>query len=589
MLEQMESNGMRGTRRLVVASCVFFATGCQGLAAGRTQPEGSRFEPTWTLGANAVPAHGRNGMVASNDSLATAVGVEVLERGGNAVDAAVAVAFALAVTHPEAGNIGGGGFMLVRLADGTTASLDFRERAPAAATRDMFSRPDAPPNASTRTHLASGIPGSVAGMLTALERFGTLPAGDAIAPAIKLAREGFVVDAAFRNGIAGQRSRIAPHAGAALFLPGGGPPALGTTFRQPDLARTLELIARDGASAFYTGPIAELIVAEMRRGGGLITAADLAGYKVTWRTPLRTRYRGNTVIGMAPPSAGGVAVAAMLNILETFGRLPAFGTARHAHLVAAAQQRAFLDRNELIGDPDVVMVPTSRLTSKEYAERVARTIDPERAASTRAARAAVREGNETTHISVADRHGNVVSLTTTINDIYGSGVFVEGAGFFLNDEMDDFASRPGTVNADGIVAAEVNAIAPGKVMMSSMAPIIVLDPDGRVLLAIGSRGGPRIISSVAQVIVNVIDHGMPLVDAMRAPRVHHEVSPDTLWYEPRGFAAAVLDSLGLMGYKLKPVRTDTLPYIGRVIAIGRRGSGWEGVVDPRYSGSAEGR
>ncbi|MEX0908477.1 MAG: gamma-glutamyltransferase [Gemmatimonadaceae bacterium] len=589
MLKQLESNGMRGTRRLVVAACVFFAAGCQGLAPGRTEAEGNGFEPSWTLGANAVPARGQNGMVASNDSLATAVGVEVLGRGGNAVDAAVAVAFALAVTHPEAGNIGGGGFMLVRLADGTTAALDFRERAPAAATRDMFSRPGAPPGASTRTHLASGVPGSVAGMLAALERFGTLPARAAIAPAIKLAREGFLVDATFRNGIAGQRSRIAPHAGAALFLPGGEPPALGTTFRQPDLARTLELIARDGADAFYTGSIAELIVAEMRRGGGLITAADLAGYEVTWRTPLRTRYRGHTVIGMAPPSAGGVAVAAMLNILETFDRLPAFGTARHAHLVAAAQQRAFLDRNELVGDPDAALVPTNRLTSKRYAERVARTIDPTRATSTRAARAAMREGNETTHIAVADSSGNVVSLTTTINDIYGSGVFVDGAGFFLNDEMDDFAARPGTVNADGIVAAEVNAIAPGKVMMSSMAPTIVLDPDSRVLLVIGSRGGPRIISSVAQVIVNVIDHGMPLVNAMRAPRVHHVVSPDTLWYEPRGFAPAVLDSLGAMGYKLKPIRTDTLPYIGRVIAVGRRGTGWEGVVDPRYSGRAEGR
>ena len=588
MLEQLESNGIRGARRLVVAACVFFAAGCQGLAPGRTEAEGNRFEPTWTLGANTAPARGQNGMVASDDSLATAVGGQVLERGGNAVDAAVAVAFALAVTHPEAGNIGGGGFMLVHLADGTTAALDFRERAPAAATRDMFSRPGAPPGASTRAHLASGVPGSVAGMLAAVERFGTLPARAAIAPAIKLAREGFTVDATFRDGIAGQRSRIAAHAGAALFLPEREPPALGTTFRQPDLARTLELIARDGADAFYTGPIAELIVAEMRRGGGLITAADLAGYEVTWRPPLRTRYRGHTVIGMAPPSSGGIAVAAMLNILETFDRLPAFGTARHAHLVAAAQQRAFLDRNELIGDPDVALVPTNRLTSKRYAQRVARTIDPARAASTRAARAAMREGNETTHIAVADNSGNVVSLTTTINDIYGSGVFVEDAGFFLNDEMDDFALRPGTVNADGIVAAEANAIAPGKVMMSSMAPTIVLDPEGRVLLVLGSRGGPRIISSVVQVIVNVIDHGMPLVDAMRAPRVHHVVSPDTLWYEPRGFAPAVLHDLGAMGYELKPIRTDTLPYIGRVIAVGRRGTGWEGVADPRFSGSAAG-
>lgn len=587
-LNQRGYGMLRGSRRTMVAACVFFAAGCRALVPDGTREEGNRFEPSWTLGAGAEPSRGQNGMVASNDSLATAVGVEVLERGGNAIDAAVAVAFALAVTHPEAGNIGGGGFMLVRLADGTAAALDFRERAPAAADRDMFSRPGTPPGASTRTHLASGVPGSVAGLLAALERFGTLPPRAAIAPAIGLAREGFPVDTTFRNGIAGQRSRIAPHAGAALFLPGGEPPAIGTRFRQPDLARTLELIARDGAAAFYTGPIAELIVAEMRRGGGLITAADLAGYAVTWRTPLRTRYRGHTVIGMAPPSAGGVAVAATLNILETFDRLPSFGTARHAHLVAAAQQRAFLDRNELVGDPDAALVPTNRLTSKRYARRVARTIDPSRASSTRAARAAVREGNETTHISVADRFGNVVSMTTTINDIYGSGVFVEGAGFFLNDEMDDFASRPGTANADGIVAAEANAIAPGKVMMSSMAPTIVLDPRGEVRLIVGSRGGPRIISSVLQVIVNVIDHAMPLGDAVRAPRVHHVVSPDTLWYEPPGFAPAVIDSLESMGYALRPIRTDTLPYIGRVIAVGRRGSGWEGVADPRYAGSAAG-
>ncbi len=571
---------------MLVASCVFFAAACRGLSPGHAEPES--LPPTWSLGANVVPSYGDRGMVASNDSLATAVGVAILERGGNAVDAAIATAFALAVTHPEAGNIGGGGFMLVRNADGTTAALDFRERAPAAATREMFARPAAPRNASTHTHLAAGVPGSVAGMLAALDRFGTISRQQAIAPAIALARDGFIVDATFRDGIAGQRARIAPHAGAGLFLPGGEPPALGATFRQADLARTLELVARDGPAAFYRGPIADLIVAEMRRGGGLITAQDLAAYRVTWRTPIRTTYRGHTVIGMPPPSAGGVAVAATLNILETFDPLPQFGTARHAHLLAAAQQRAFLDRNELVGDPDASAVPTERLISKEHARRMARTIDPSRAASTRAARAAAREGNETTHIAVADRFGNVVSLTTTINDIYGSGVFVSGAGFFLNDEMDDFASRPGAVNADGIVAAEANAIAPGKVMTSSMAPTIVLDREGRVLLVLGSRGGPRIISSVAQVIVNVIDHRMSLKDAMRAPRVHHVVSPDSLWYEPGDFAPAVIDSLRVMGYALRPIRTDTLPYIGRVIAIARRGAGWEGVVDPRYAGSAKG-
>lgn len=577
---------MRGARRMFVASCVFFAVGCQGLPRG-SATTGGGFEPGWNLGASATAAFGQHGMVASNDSLATAVGVEILGRGGNAVDAAIATAFALAVTHPEAGNIGGGGFMLVRLADGSTAALDFRERAPAAATRDMFSRPGVPLSASTRGHLASGVPGAVAGMLAALERFGSVSREQAIAPAIALARAGFIVDTTFSRTIAGQRARIAPYAGASLFLPGGEPVRPGTLFRQPDLARTLELISRDGAAAFYRGSVAALIVTEMRRGGGLITAEDLASYRERWRAPLETTYRGHTVIGMPPPSAGGIAVAASLNILEAFGDLPPFGTAQRAHLLLAAFQRAFIDRNELIGDPDAAPIPTELLVSKAYARRLARTIDPARATTTGAARSAVREGNETTHIAVADGFGNVVSLTTTINDIYGSGVFVEGAGFFLNDEMDDFASRPGAVYGDGIVAAEANAIAPGKVMMSSMAPTIVLDGDGRVLLAAGSRGGPRIITSVVQLIVNVVDHRMRLLDAMRAPRVHHVVSPDSVWFE-RGFAPAVLDSLGAMGYKLKPIRTDTLPYIGRVIAVARRGDGWEGVVDPRYSGSAAG-
>ncbi|MGI9140761.1 MAG: gamma-glutamyltransferase [Gemmatimonadaceae bacterium] len=550
--------------------------------------DAARFGPNWDLGSTAVAAYGEHGMVASNDSLATAAGVNILRNGGNAVDAAVAVAFALAVTHPEAGNIGGGGFMLARMADGTTAALDFRERAPAAATRDMFSRPDAPPNASTRTHLAAGVPGSVAGLIAALERFGTVTRQVAIAPSIALARDGFIADEAFSSGITGQRSRIAPHAGAAIFLPGGEPVPPGTLFRQPELARSLGLISRDGAAAFYTGPIAELIVAEMRRGGGLITVQDLASYRVTWRTPIRTTYRGHTVIGMPPPASSGIAVAQTLNILETLGPLPPFGTARNLHLLAAAQQRAFIDRGEVIGDPDASDTPVELLTGKAYAGRLARTIDPARASTTRAARAAVREGNETTHISVADRFGNVVSLTTTINDIYGSGVFVEGAGFFLNDEMDDFAARPGVPNADGIVPGEANAIAGGKVMMSSMAPSIVLDAHNRVLLVVGSRGGPRIISSVVQLIVNVIDHRMTLLDAVRAPRIHHVVSPDELWHEPRGFAPAVLDSLQAMGYSLRPILTDRLPYIGRVIAVGRRGSGWEGVADPRYAGSAAG-
>jgi gamma-glutamyltranspeptidase/glutathione hydrolase len=576
----------RGARRAIAASCVFFAAACQGFPPAGAGRGGDLFEPGWTLGADASAAFGENGMVASNDSLATAVGVEILRRGGNAVDAAVATAFALAVTHPEAGNLGGGGFMVLRLADGSTHALDFRERAPAAATRDMFA--NAPQGASSRGHLASGVPGSVAGLLAALERFGTVSRQAAIAPAVALARDGFLVDAAFYGGIAGQRSRIGPFAGANLFLPGGQPPAIGTLFRQADLAGTLELIAQEGTAGFYQGRIAGLIAAEMRRGGGLITTADLAAYRVTWRKPIHTTYRGHTLIGMPPPASGAIALGEALHILEAFGELPPFPSAKRAHLILAALQRAMIDRGELIGDPDASVIPMERLLSGEYARRIAGTINPARASSTRAARSAMREGNETTHLSVADRHGNVVSLTTTINDIYGSGVYVPGAGFFLNDEMDDFASRPGIANADGIVAAEANAIAPGKVMMSSMAPTIVLDQDGRVLLVLGSRGGPRIISSVLQVIVNVVDHRMTLADAVRAPRLHHVTSPDSVWHEPRGFSAPVLDSLAAMGYALRPIRTDTLPYVGRVIAIGRRGAGWEGVADPRYAGSAAG-
>lgn len=565
------------------------AASCTALRRGADAPavperRAAAFPAGWRFAAGQAPsASAEHAMVSSNSALASEAGVEVLRRGGNAVDAAAAVGFALAVTYPVAGNVGGGGFMVIRLADGRAAAIDYREMAPAASRRNMFMDSLGNPTARSREgHLASGVPGSVAGMAEAVQRYGRLKLADVMAPAIRLAQDGFVVDSALMRSLRGDSAKLVRYAGAALFFPNGRPLEPGTLFRQPMLAQTLRLIAADGAAAFYTGPIAAYIEEEMRRGGGIMTREDLRNYRPVWREPLRTTYRGYSVIGMPPVSSGGTTMFETLHMLETFDTLPSFGSAAYAHLMAEVLRRAFIDRNSKLCDPAFCNPPVAELTSKDYARRLAATIDRARA-STTPRLSQVPTGMHTTHYSVVDADGNAVSTTTTLNLGYGSGVYVAAGGFFLNDEMDDLATAPGRPNAFGLVEGEQNAVQPGKRPLSSMSPTIVLDPDQRVLLVVGAAGGPTIITGTTEVILNVIDHRMSLADAMRAPRLHHQALPDSLTYERGGLTPAAMDSLRAMGHALNERRA-----LVNVNAVMRVRGGWEGMVEPRGTGGAAG-
>jgi gamma-glutamyltranspeptidase/glutathione hydrolase len=402
-------------------------------------------------------------------------------------------------------------------------------------------------------------------------------------PAIRLAEEGFVVDTAVERTLNAAAPLISGFAGAAPWLPGGKAPPAGTLIRQPALARTLRKIAATGPTGFYEGDVAEAIVQEMKKGGGLISMDDLRNYRPLWRDPLVTRYRGHTVISMPPSSSGGTTIAETLNILEATGPLPPFGSTQHAHRLAAAYQLAFIDRNAKIADPAFFDVPLARLTSTEYARSLSARIDGRRATPTSNLTVAPGEGTETTHYSVVDEQGNAVATTTTINELYGSGVFIERGGFFMNNEMDDFTSQPGKPNTYGLVQGEQNAIAPGKRMLSAMSPSIVLDPADRLLMVLGSRGGPRIITSVSQVMINVIDYHMTLADALSAPRIHHQALPDSLRHERSALGPSVADSLRSMGHGL-----SAFGNIGLVIAIMRLPDGLHGMVDPRSSGGVAG-
>lgn len=585
------------SRRQVLGLCLAaLAAACAGGPAGSVpapdlrapRPAVIRGTPlvpaTWTL--TATPVTAPSAMVVSGHPLATAAGVEVLHQGGTAIDAAVAVAFALAVVMPDAGNIGGGGFIVHRTTAGAVEVLDYRETAPGAATRDMFL--DSAGNVSERStvgHLAAGVPGSVAGLHAAWQRHGSLPWPALLAAAIRLAREGHVIDSARSEDIAIEAELLARFpASRAQFLVNGAVPPPGALWTQPDLARTLQLLSDSGPDVFYRGQIADLIAAEMERGGGLITKSDLRRYRPTWRTPIRLTYRGHTIYSMPPPSSGGVTMGEILNILEGYDTLPAFGTPGYVHLTTEAMRRAFIDRNHWLGDPDFVSMPLARLLSKSYAARLRAQIDPARATPTPRAPVHGAPGSHTTHYSIVDARGNAAAVTTTLNGGFGSGVTVTGAGFLLNNEMDDFTSAPGKPNMYGLVQGEANAIAPGKRMLSAMTPSIVLDPDGALLLVVGTPGGPTIITTVAQVILNVIDHGMELPAAVAAPRVHHQALPDTIRYEPGGLAEATVAALRDMGHavKMRPFRS------GIVAAIRRTADGWVGVSDPRYAGSASG-
>ncbi len=540
----------------------------------------------WPLFDRAEEVRAANGMVVSSHPLASQVATDIMRRGGNAVDAAVAVGFALTVVHPRAGNIGGGGFMVIRSSRGDVVTIDYREVAPGAATRDMYL--DARGRAtdgSVLGHLAAGVPGSVAGMAEAHARYGALPFSEVVRPAIRLAREGFIVDRLRSNSITAAAHLLARFpASASQYLPGGAAPSPGSRLVQPDLARTLQSIADSGPRVFYEGYIADSIVAEMQRGNGIITKADLAGYRPIWRDPIVVHYRGHVVYSMPPASSGGVTMAEILNVLEGFAPLPAFGTPRHVHLLAEAMRRAFVDRNRLLGDPAFVDMPLRRLLSKRYAGELRRQIQPARATPTPSFNGQFNEGHSTTHYSIVDAQGNAVSVTTTLNSDYGNKVTVAGVGFLLNNEMDDFTAAPGQPNQYGLVQGEANAIEPGKRMLSAMTPTIVLDPAGELLMVLGSPGGPRIITSVMQVISNVLDHGMTLRDAVAAPRVHHQSLPDEIVYEPGGLLPRTLARLERMGHTLR----ERDEYSGEITAIRRGRSGWIGVADPRGAGGAVG-
>jgi gamma-glutamyltranspeptidase/glutathione hydrolase len=502
------------------------------------------------------------------------------------MDAAVAVGFALAVVHPEAGNIGGGGFMVIRLADGTVKTIDYRETAPSRATANMFM--DAEGNltpASVTGHLASGVPGSVAGMVEVERALGKLGLARVIQPAVALARDGYELDSFHARSIAVEADRLRRFpASRAQFLPNDQAPAAGSRLVQPDLARTLQSIADSGAPAFYTGHIADLLVAEMQRGNGLISKADLAAYKPVWRDPIVIHYRGHTIYSMPPSSSGGVTMAETLNILEGFNPIPPFGSVEQVHLFAEAMRRAFIDRNSSLGDPAFVQMPLDKLLSKDYASQLRATINVERATPTQSLAAPLGEGDQTTHYSVVDSAGNAVSVTTTLNGGFGSAVTVAGAGFVLNNEMDDFTGAPGKPNMYGLIQGESNAIRPGKRMLSAMTPSVVLDPTGHLFMVVGTPGGPTIITSVTQVISNVIDQHMSLADAVAAPRVHHQSLPDEIDYERGGLLPSTVERLQNMGHKV----VERRGYSGDIAAIERTKDGWVGVADPRHGGGAAG-
>lgn len=525
-------------------------------------------------------------MVVSDNTVATNVGRDVLAAGGNAADAAVATAFALAVAYPTAGNVGGGGFAVTRM-KGQVRALDFRETAPAAASRDMYLDPDGKPKPEAREGIMSvGVPGSVAGLWELHQKLGSKKKtwAELLAPAVALAKNGFVVDEALLSTLEFGGKRMLKHpVSAALFFPGGAPLPKGSTFKNPELAAVLERIAAKGPKGFYEGPTAAAIVAQMKADGGIMTLADLAKYQAKWRTPVTSKYRGYEIASMPPPSSGGVTLAMICHILEGYDLAKLGHQSPEAlHFAFEAMRRAYAARNAKLGDPDFVKMPVAELLSEQWAKEQRSTILADRAtpSSEILAAPASASGPHTTHFSVVDAAGDTVSLTTTVNWWYGSGVTVKGGGFVLNNEMDDFAAVPGTANGYGLVQGEANAIAPGKRMLSSMAPTIVTAPDGKVLLVAGAAGGPTIITSVFQEISNVIDFQLDVGAAVAAPRFHMQHLPDEVIYEKDGLADPTRHRLEAMGYKFKE-----RGHIADAPAIGRTGTEWIGAAEPRRIGS----
>jgi gamma-glutamyltranspeptidase/glutathione hydrolase len=570
--------------RLITSYLVFFAlllTFAPQRYAARTAPE---------------PVRGKHGMVASNSDIASQVGIDVLKKGGNAVDAAIAVGLALAVVFPYAGNIGGGGFMMIRKKDGTATAIDYREMAPKAATRNIYLDKNGElikgEGSSIVGYRSAGVPGTVAGFDLALKKYGSgkMAWADLVRPARMLAQNGFAVPYSFVRGLAGYKDDLSRYPESRkIFLNNGKGFNEGEKFVQPELAQTLGRIERGGATEFYTGRTAHLIAADMKEHNGLITLDDLKNYRAKERVPVTGTYRGYQIISMPPPSSGGAILLEILNILEGFDlRAMGYDSAAKYHVVTEAMRRAFADRAEYMGDADFVDVPVNTLIDKKYAERRRQSINLTSATSSAEighGQITGAEPSETTHYTVVDSDGTVVSNTYTINNGFGSAVTVKGAGFLLNDEMDDFAAQPGKPNMFGLIQGERNAVQPGKRPLSAMTPTIVLRKDGTPWFALGAAGGPRIISAVLQTIINVIDHDMDIQQALDAPRIHHQWMPDELLMEPYGMSPDTRKILETYGQKLaaKPV------YIARGTAIMIDEKGIRlGAVDSRGPGAAVG-
>ena len=564
-------------------------------------------------------AYAKHAMVASNHPIASQIGVDVLKKGGNAVDAAIAVGLALAVVYPEAGNIGGGGFMLIRKPDGTVTSIDYREMAPAAATRDMYVDEKGElkrgEGGSTVGYRASGVPGTLSGFEMAFKKYGSgkVRWSELVEPARAVAANGYVLTHRLANLFQDYKQTLSKYPESnRIFLRNGRYFQAGEVLRQPDLARTLARVKLRGAADFYRGETARLIAADMKANDGLITLDDLRNYKARERSPLRGNYRGHEIVTMAPPSSGGVVLLQVLNMLEGFNmRAAGSGSAARFHLLTETFRRAFADRAEYMADPDFADVPAEQLIDKKYAEQRRSSIKLDRAdrsASIKFGNAsAMKEGSETTHFNVVDKDGMVVSNTYTINDLYGSRVTIKGTGVLMNDEMDDFAARPGTPNIYGLIQGERNKVEGGKRPLSSMTPTIVLTRDGNFWFATGARGGPRIISAVTQIVQNVIDYDMNLQEAISAPRIHHQWLPDELWQEKYGMSPDTRSILERYGHKFRERQDNVASATGIMRVIPRQsanaaasagatdsgpanfGNGMLlGAIDPRSDGAAIG-
>lgn len=531
------------------------------------------------------PVEAKNGMVVTSHFLATQSALAVLEKGGNAVDAAVTAAFSLAVTQPRSGNIGGGGFMLISSEEkNEVTAIDYREKAPSKATVDMFldDKGDADSNLSRYSHLAAGVPGSVAGLAMALEQYGTISLQDAIAPAIKLAEEGFVVTPRFSKGLKSKEERLKKWDSSkkVFYKADGSYYEPGDLFVQKELAATLKRISEQGPQEFYEGKTAELLVAEMAKHGGLITMEDMKAYSPVIRKPVHGTYRGFDIYSMSPPSSGGAHVIQILNILEGYDITKSgHNSSETIHLMAEAMKRAYADRSLYLGDADFVKVPLKGITSKKYASELRAGIDGTKATESKTiapGKPLPYESNETTHFSIVDKYGNAVSNTYTINFSYGSGIVVEGAGFLLNNEMDDFSAKPGVPNGYGLIGGEANKVEPNKRMLSSMSPSIV-QKDGKNFLVAGSPGGSRIITTTLQIIMNVIDHGLNIQSAVAAPRIHHQWLPDEIRIE-EGVSPDTIVALEKKGHTVKQKSS-----MGAIQSIMIKDGMMYGGADPRRS------